>query len=225
MRPLSLPRYDVPMALASLEDVKRVLRITDDNAARDAQIQASLDAIEAWAGNVLRLAKDGDSMDVQFDINEDATLYLPSPDVVVTKVKVYGYPGVSNSIMSPVELGLGDGYDLAEGGRLILRPSLGFTPFEGARAGRILGVYSRVEIFYRGSGIVPRAVTEGIALAAAGYWQEGPTLLQGLKSEKIGDYQYTAETNNDPATGLPGYWTRAMLFLQPYMTKARVSVT
>jgi len=215
------------MALASLADVKRILRLTTVDAARDAQLLASLAAIESLYETKLRfLDKEGNWVEAYFDVFEDATLYLPSRDGVVTLVKVFEYPSSIGVPLSSVALGRSHGYELTDTGMVILRPSLFVSPFEGASATRRLRTYSRVEIHYRGTGQIPAAVTEGIALLAAGHWKITPSILEsgGLKSEKIGDYSYT--TGDTEQGEQPDYVIEARRFLGPYLAQRRhVSVT
>lgn len=212
--------------LASLVDVKRILRIpaTDVDTDRDAQLQGALDAVEAWASKRLAgISKEGAGIEVYWDVGEDATLRLPASDVTITTLKVYEYPSSNGVPLSPIQLGLGHGYEVTDGGDLILRPMLFVSPFEGATAWRRLRHYDRVEVHYIGTGVIPRAVTEGIAFLAAGYWKDGPRALLGLTSEKIGDYSYTLG-NTGGATGQPEYVAQALFFLNDYFRKARVSV-
>lgn len=205
------------MAFASLDDVKRILRITDTDDERDAGIQGALDAIDAWALRRLPdFTLEGAQMEVYFDMPEDATLRLPADDIVVTEVRVFEYPSSGGVPLSPIELGLGHGYDIDNRGNLMLRPTLFVSPFEGAGAWRKLRVYHRVEIHYTATGIVPRDVTEGVAFLAAGYWKDGPRALQGLTSERIGDYSYTLG-NTGGAAGEPEYVGQARFFLGPYL--------
>ena len=213
------------MALASLDDVKTVLRLTDVDATRDAQIQSSLDAVDSWAETHLwRISRIGAQMETYYDVYEDATLHLPAADVTVTVVRVFEYPSSSGIPLSPIELGLGSGYDITDDGRLLLRPTLLVSPFEGATAQRHLRVYARVEVHYEGTGVVPRAITEGIAFLAAGHWQDGPRALQGLTSERIGDYSYTlGDVGKDGGTS--SFEARALFFLKPFLKRQRVAVT
>lgn len=212
--------------LASVDDVKDILRVSGLSELEEARIRRSLSAIQAWAEENLRpVCEEGDAVQSYWDIYEDATLLLPSEDVLVTKVKVYDYPSSSGVPLSPIELGLGHGYDITENGRLILRPTLGFSPFEGATAQRPLRIYSRVEVFYRGTGVIPRTMTEGVAWLAAGYYQFGPQVLEGIKKEKIGDYAYESDIPKG-SDGQPAYITQAAFFLNRHMRKAgrKVSV-
>ena len=72
--------------------------------------------------------------------------------------------------------------------------------------------------------MVPRAITEGIAFLAAGHWQDGPRALQGLTSERIGDYSYTlGDVGKDGGTS--SFEARALFFLKPFLKRQRVAVT
>ncbi len=214
------------MALASLADVKRVLRIpaASVDTERDDRIRAALAAVESWADTRLwHISAEGEQLEVFWDIPEDATLHLAAPDVTVLKLKVYEYPSSAGVPLSPVELGMGHGYDLSDDGRVFLRPTLTVSPFEGASAQRRLRVYARVEVYYEGTGVIPRAVTEGIAFLAAGHYADGPRALKGLTSEKIGDYSYNLGALKSDS-GEPSFVDRALFFLGPYMRKQRVAV-
>ncbi len=212
------------MAYASVDDIKRVLQPSGDDDARDAQLRASLDAVESWVEPKLRhLGREGAQIEVYFDTPEDATLHLPADDCVVTKVKVFSSPSAAGIDLNPSELG-SLSYDLTDDGRLILRPALEIGVFEGVSATRYLHTYARVEVHYLGSGVIPRAVTEAVAILAAGHWRFGPNILSGLNSEKIGDYSYTME-KPDATSGETTYQVAAANFLKPFLRKMRVSVT
>lgn len=213
--------------LASLADVKRVLQLTDDNEARDAQLRASLAAIDDWISpSFEKLTLDGPQVEVFWDVYEDATLHMPATDVTITRVRAFYSPVAFEDEPVPSEMTLGSGFDLTDQGDILLRPSLAVQPFEGAYATRQLRVYSRVEVHYIGTGVVPRSVSEGVALLAAGYWKEGPAILSSITHEKIGDYEYwTNAGGTTSGAAVPAYVTRAMEFLNARKPKARVSVT
>jgi len=215
----------MPQKLASLEDVNRILGYnTGDDTGRDAKIRAELAAVESWADTALwNISAEGPNVESYFDVYEDGTLYLPAGDLTVTKVKIIPYAAGDDSfyyIYVNSEAGSLGGYDLDDQGRLYLRPMRTVTPFEGARADRLMKVYARVDVHYIGTGVVPRAVTEGIAFLAAGYHAYGPKALEAIKSEKIGDYSYTlAGVSGDEE--LP-YIRQAYFFLNRYMRTMRV---
>jgi hypothetical protein len=213
--------------LASLDDVNRILGYTTgDNATRDAKVRAELNAVESWADDALwKISAEGQNVEVFFDVAEDATLIMPAGDCTVTKVKIYPYASGNDSFFYLYVNSMsstGQGYDLDDDGRLILRPMMTFMPFEGARADRLLRYYARVEVHYIGTGVIPPAVSEGIAFLAAGYHRYGPKVLDGLKSERIGDYSYTLG-GVQPGETLP-YLEQAQFFLRKYLRKQRVRV-
>lgn len=214
------------MSLASVADVKRILRISASSvsAERDAHLAAGLEAIEAWASSRIEVGKEGANVEVYRDVREDATLHLPSSDLVVTAVRVF--EASDDALLTPAELSGGQGYELDDEGRLILRPVMWYSPFEGAYAQRTARYYRRVEVHYVGSGVVPKDVTEGIAFLAAGYYEYGPKILSALTSEKIGDYSYTigAVGSGGSTGGDMPYLAQGLFFLRDHMKKQRVAV-
>lgn len=219
-------------ALASLDDVNRILGYTTgDDTTRDAKIRAELDAVESWAESALwKISVEGSNVEVYWDVNDDATLYLPAGDITVTKVKIIPSSTggddsffwlFANSLSST-----GQGYDMDDQGRLFLRPMRNYTPLEGAVATSLPRQYARVEVHYQGTGVVPRAVTEGIAFLTAGYHSHGPQALNNVKKEKIGDYQYElgGGMGGSGDEQLP-YMQQANLFLRRYLRSQRVRVT
>ena len=210
------------MALASLADVNRILGFTTGaDATRDAKVLAALAAIESWAESRLKhIGQEGSFVHSVFDVHEDATLWLPVRDAVVTLVKVFDYPSVTglNQFLS----GIDKGYELTDDGGVILRPLTRVEVFDRAYGDRLPKTYARVDVHYQTSGQVPRAVTEGIAILAAGHYKD-PGVLGSLKSERIGDYSYTnsEESENDE----PNFVVRGMWWLGPFLRKRRVSVT
>jgi hypothetical protein len=214
-------------SLASIDDVNRILGYaTGDDPTRDSKLRAELDAVESWADGALwKISAEGPQVEVYFDIPEDGTLYLPANDITVTKVKIVPYAAGDDSffyIFVNSEAGNLNGYDITDDGRLFLRPMRTVAPFEGVRADRLLRTYARVEVHYIGTGVVPRAVSEGVAFLSAGYHRYGPKVLDGMKSERIGDYSYTL-AGSTTGEELP-YLQQARFFLNRFMRKQRVRV-
>ena len=215
------------MALSSLEEVNRILGFTTgDNPTRDTKVRAELSAVESWAETALwKISVEGPNVEVYYDVVEDATLFLPAGDITVTKVKIVPYVAGDDGfyfIYINSSSSTGQGYDLDDQGRLMLRPMKTFAPFDGARANRLLITYARVEVHYEGTGVVPRAVSEGIAFLTAGYHAYGPKALAAIKSERIGDYNYTLG-GIGPGEELP-YMQQAMFFLKRFIKTQRVRV-
>lgn len=210
------------MPLASLDDVKRILRVSNVDETRDAHLRAALAAVEDWiAPQLAGLTAEGQQVEVFFDVYEDATLHMPAKDATVLRVKVFYGPNTSESIPQSMEMSLGSGYNLDNEGRVMLRPNMFLQPFEGAVASRPLRMYNRVEVLYYSTGVVPPAVTEAVALLTAGYYQEGPQLLNSIVREKIGDYEYW--TNESTTANAPApYVVRAMQLLNGRRRRNRV---
>jgi hypothetical protein len=220
------------MAFASVDDVNRVLGFTTgDDPARDAQLRAKLSAVESWAVQQgWALSQRGAQVESYYDVVEDATLHLPVQDCVITKVTVFSSPFVESA--RDLILGTASpGYEILDEGTIALRPSLWIEPFDGAWASRFIRTHSRVDIHYIGTGIVPPAVTEGIAWLTAAYHVQGgagSALLQGITSEKIGDYSYTlgSKTSSGSSSSAgPNYAQEAMFWLKPFMRTSHVMVT
>lgn len=217
-------------ALASLDDVNRILGYTTGaDPTRDAKIRAALDAVESWAEAAIKVPPEGSNVEVYWDVGDDATLYLPAPDITVTKVKIIpNSMGGDDSFFWLYVNSLsstGQGFDLDDQGRLMLRPGRVYNIFDDAYVSSLRRQYDRVEVHYEGTGIVPRAITEGIAFLAAGYHRYGPQALQNIKSEKIGDYSYTlgGAGSGSGDEDLP-YLKQADFFLRRFMRKQRVQV-
>ncbi len=209
------------MALASLDDVNRILGFTTgSDTTRDAKVRAALAAIESWAEPRLRhVGQEGSFVHSVFDVHEDATLWLPVRDAVVTLVRVYDYPSVTG--LNQFVSGIDKGYELTDDGGVILRPLTRVEVFDRAYADRLPKTYARVDVHYQTAGQVPRAVTEGVAILAAGHYKD-PGVLGSLKSERIGDYSYT--NAEDSETDEPSFVKRGMWWLTPYLRKKRVAV-
>lgn len=214
-------------SFASVDDVNRILGFTTgDDEARDAKVSAALEAVESVMEGKLRPFTTGNAVAVYNDIPAGSSVGLPGPEVTVTAVRVDGT--------------FIEDYDVT-GGAVILRSSLlwpynvGYDPWGGSydgpwyygepMMGRTERVYRTVEIFYTGTSVIPKAVTEGIAFLAAGYHASGPSILGGLYSERIGDYQYTRSAPRAQPGQAPEYVETAMFFLKDFFKGARVSVT
>ncbi len=216
-------------SFASLDDVNRILGFTTgDNPERDAKLKAELEAVESVLATKLVSFTNGDAVSIHYDIPAGSTIGLPGPGVTVTAVRVQG--------------SFTEDYDVTDSA-VILRPVTlwpnefaGWTSdsWDGPRVDSafdmpMLGwperIYRTVEIFYTGTAVVPKAVTEGTAFLTAGYHMSGPIALGGFFQEKIGDYSYTRHSPRDVPGAAPQYVETAYMFLKPFFKGARVSVT
>lgn len=214
------------MALATLADVKRVLRIPSTDVSdteRDTQLTEALAMAESWYDSHGGMAFDvsGAQTETYFNVAENGSLPLPVFNVPVTEVKVFPSTGSTGTVLPAT------GYDVLFDS-VRLRPDLSFTPFENATARRTPGEYNKVTVVWTGPNSVPKDVRDGIAYLAAGVWKSGPRLLAGLTSEKIGDYSYDV---NPDASGIEhgqviDFVGLSLMFLRTHMQyRRRVSVT
>lgn len=212
-------------SFASVDDVNRILGFTTgDDEARDAKLRAALEAVESVMEGKLRPFTTGNAVAVHRDIPAGSSIGLPGPEVTVTAVRIDGsfvedYDVTDGSVILRA-LWLwpysADGWSARGDGPPIYGAPLMGTPER---------VYRTVEIFYTGTSVIPKAVTEGIAFLAAGYHAHGPAILGGLYSEKIGDYSYTRSAPRAQPGQAPEYVETAMFFLKDFFKGARVSVT
>lgn len=212
------------MALATVEDVRRMLKIPESSVddERDRQLADALDAASSWVSNRLRQRYDESTGGTYtaYDHLETDEILLPRVGCTVTEVRVTLHDD-SYLTLGDAHVLTSDQYDVIEGlnGNDIirLRPSMTFAPFEGAVAQRYPRLYRKVEIDWEppdSGDLVPAAVRDATALLAAGMWKTAPRLAGGIKSEKIGDYSYTL----DDLKGGEGsdYWSQAMRLLRPF---------
>lgn len=203
------------MALATVADVKRVLRLADDAEPRDTQLAEALAAIEAWAEPRLQNFDSGASTESFYDIAEDATLAIP-PGVTVSQVSV-GMTVDEELVLDDIDWE----YDSAAG-RLMLRPNMHVVPFENVDATRFRRDWQHVRIDYTNSAGVPANVRDAIALLAAGYWRTGPQILADLNAEKIGDYSYSVSGGGVDDQSTPRFIRRALWLLGRHLKRHKV---
>lgn len=215
------------MALATVQDIKRVMLIEDSNQARDAQLAAALEAAESWFLKRSRVQYDASGVQTAtfFDINEDAAIHLPVEGATIEEVRIEGYA-------TTVDQWTYDGEH-----EIRLRPYLLVEPFEGAVGRRFLRVLQKVEVDFTATSNVPAAVRDGVARLAGWAWATGPrqgatsgTVTGAIKSENLGGYSYTLETASQIAGGsMSGKKDDplgdALVLLRPFLRKPRVSVT
>jgi len=211
------------VALATLTDVRRVLRITSDDVLRDAALQAALDAAEEWfrARSGWQYDEDGNGTAKFFAVPSGGAVRLPVAPATVTAVRVAA-AGTPDALWPEMFRELSaDGWQLQGGRTLRLRdwrsvPSWGST-------------YSTwdVEVDYTAPATLSRSVRDGVARLAAADWMStggGGDSISGVTEEKIGDYSYkigTTEQGMDDADQLRADGLR---LLRPFLGRG-VSVT
>lgn len=216
--------------LASLSDVRRVLRITSEDTERDAQLIAALDEAEDWFRTRARGRYDiaAPATAKYHEITEHAVLHLPVVGATITAVRV-GSPGFLRTLETTE-------YIVMDDERVRLRagfywPYSGQTSLEDERARGSNTVVEVVEIDYTPLTAVSPAIRGGIARLAASLWLStggGEFGTSGITKEKIGDYSYELGIVNVGGGNITGsaddVKADAMQLLRPFIG-ARVSVT
>lgn len=72
-----------------------------------------------------------------------------------------------------------------------LHPTFFDVPFEGAVSMHLPDNWSRIEIDYIPTGVVPTPVRDAAALTAASLYLRGPISASGFTMEKLGDYMWS----------------------------------
>ncbi len=153
------------MALATLNDVKRVLGINLADSSRDAEIQQVLDAIELQLQRRLKFKYDGVESTVRFwNVRDDELLVLPAREVTVSSVT-------------------GDAIAVTfrqEGDLIQLLGAGDWT-------------YDELVVRINGASTVPPDLRLGVALLAVNQLHVGKvdTGEPMIVSENLGDYSYT----------------------------------
>ena len=172
--------------LAALSDVKRVLRIALSDESHDAELLAWLETAEKYVSRRYRVpfvpVGQVTTTTAHFwHVRCDAMLPLPSENVTVTEVKI------EDEVMTE------DSWQLVGGNTVELQPSMTIEPFEGAEAQVPAWWYETVDITYSTEQTVDPDLRDGVALIAAGLWQQSKTQASGKSQESLGDYSYSSQ--------------------------------
>jgi hypothetical protein len=212
------------MALATLTDVRRVLRITSDDVLRDAALQAALDAAEEWfrARSGWQYDEDGNGTAKFFAVPSGGSVRLPLAPATVLAVRIAA-AGTPDALWDEQFRELGTDHWQLQGGRTLrLRDwrSVGITG----------GTYSTwdLEVDYTAPTLLSRTVRDGVARLAAADWMGtggGGDVVTGVTEEKIGDYSYKIGTTSQADVIDAGQLrTDGLRILRPFLGRG-VSVT
>lgn len=219
------------MALATLDDVKRKLRIreSDMDEERDNWLQDELDSAIAWVERIIGpdwVATTGGTK-TYYDVREDASLLLPQEGCTVNSVTVSYWVDILFSTTNTNVLVANTDYTIDDDNRVLtLRPVMTEWIFENAYGSRMARVFRSVEIDWDArTDDVPTPLRDAAAIMAAGQWLSGPRLAAGLTGEKIGDYSYQSRQPSGgfvpgaPMSGGGDYVEEAMRLLRPYINR------
>ena len=190
---------------ATLDDVKRVLRIPLDNTDNDIELTAALEAANDLVSRKVHVRYlNGERVTDFYEVAADALLPLPAEEIVVSKVEVASYPDE--------DLYEFDDY-YATGNAVRLGGNFGGMGVWDTR--HVRNYYQHVRLTYTALDTVPAGLRDATALYAVGFYPE-PLQSQGnVISEKLGDYSYTLSAKDEG--GVPYRTARANELLAPYI--------
>lgn len=191
------------MALSTVADIRRVGKLADS--IPDAELAPALETAESYLRTKLARWDDSAGGTTKFyNITGTAQLPLPSPDAIVTAVRLYhGYRDATGELVPTTDYATGTGYVT------LLRDDLSSY------------YYARAEVTWTNVGTVPAAVRDGVAMVAASLYSQYGRATAGMRSERIGDYSYTL-SDKDIESVVPA---KALELLKPFFrTKSGVFV-
>ena len=173
--------------IISTADVNRFLATT----ATDVELAEAIAAAEEHVRNITRRswADAGAVTDTFYNVREGAILFLSDYDAPDTVVVTVHRRGETSGTLLTAEIQ----YQVMDKGRVQLYHgrNVSTAVLQLFSSGILIKTLTRVTIAYAGSGTIPRIVKEVTAQLAATMFVQGPPLISGLASEKMGDYQYT----------------------------------
>lgn len=187
---------------ATLNDLKRILRININDNTNDAELTAALEAANDLVGRTVHVRYlPGPQVKTYFHVAGDARIDLPAEEVVITSIVA-----ADGWELSPDQYHVQDGsvrFTSNYGG-------MGITEFR-----RFRYFHPKLTITYTSADEVPAGLREATALLAADFYPV-PIEDQGnVISEKLGDYQYTLSAKDEG--GVPYRRARARDLLAPYI--------
>jgi hypothetical protein len=208
------------VALATLTDVRRVLRITSDDVLRDAALQAAewFRARSGW-----QYDEDGSGTAKFYAVPSGAAMRLPLAPATVAAVRI-APAGTPDALWDEQFTELDTDHWQLQGGRTIR-----------LRDWRSIGMWGStyttydVEVDYTAPALMSRSVRDGVARLAAADWMGtggGGDAVTGITSEKIGDYSYTIGSASGASDVVDAGQLRsdALRILRPFLGRG-VSVT
>ena len=201
--------------LATVEDVRAVMRLRDSSLADDADLARSLSVAASYLSTKLPAYGASGGVVQEFGVSGDQVIRLPFPSATVTAVQVWDADGAAPRLLVPGTDYLVTPNGVRLHGHRFVNIDPRYAPAEGPRG------YARVDVTWQGGSDVPEAVREGVALFAASLWGTLPKLSSGMRSERIGDYSYTLG-DKDVDTAMP---PKALALLKPFMNRRLPFVT
>lgn len=208
------------MALATLADVRRYLPgvTVDDNI-----LQPLLDSVTEWIKEYANADWDASGSVTENFYHVMSGKILKLKDSAPSSVAVNTYLGISSTASA---LTIDSGFRVMSNGRVQLREISrmgrvqGLRPEELDAAGSGDTEYSRVEVTYTASNVVPAPIKEAVAMTVAARYSQAKLNVSGVKSERLGDYSYTREDSSKEGS-VPGVPDAALTNIEPYRRTRR----
>lgn len=193
--------------IATVDDVKRVLRKMDD-ADIDVYLRPKLDEAEDYIKRTLGINYgETGTVTVSYpDIRNDSILELPDDNPTIVSITADG------TALDTTQ------YELYANGLLYFQ--LPFYAFDniGAVVRNTAYIWRKVTVVFTPSGAVTRLLREAAAKLAAALYQQEEMGVAPIQSETLGDYTYSLDTSFD---GVPPEVVKAL----SAMKRVRVRTT
>lgn len=197
------------MALATVDDLKRILRMDPLDTSSDLELQQAIDAAEGWFTRRARVRfQPGPQSITRYNVPMDGEIFVPDLNPVITAVTASFGDELSSTAS----------YVFNAPNKVRLRSYYG----DVYGSLRIRQHYSSVTVAYTASGEVPADLKHGIALLASEFFPRVGEDQGKIQSEKLGDYQYTRAAPENK--GVTNQLRKAQDFLRPYLTSGVVVV-
>lgn len=196
------------MALATIDDIKRLLKRHDEEGDPfEDDLRKALAAAEAWWANATGTNYDasGTITETFYSVRDDETLWLKnrSPSAVVVTLF---YASDSNGEVLTVNRGYAIETDRWGDTRIRLSriTTAGVVGISGVRVRTLARTAARVEVAYTpNASAVPADVRDAVAAIAAFKYTRSTTDASNLKSERLGSYSYTVNSEDEQSEDFP----------------------
>lgn len=203
------------MPLATVDDVKRVLGIADDDDSHDTAITAALEAADEYVRRKLRRTYSSSTPRTEkfFNSRHDGLLFLAEEATSITSVVDRNASDLTYVFDGTNEVRI----DEDEG--IVYDPRY-YTP-GGPHQSR----FETVTVTYVPRATVPPPIREAVALIAAEFTPDAVTrdadgnIVGRIIQEKIGDYGYMVETDSLKAGVKGDRIKKALWLLRPYFRR------
>lgn len=216
-----------PTTLATVGDVKRLMRLGNITAEQEAQMQEALEAVDSFLRPYLQDFGDASGTVIEHHVAPGSPIDLPVNGAAVAAVRTYLTPGASAITLTSALYQVSNTHLLLEPLKLSTEiwPYTYGADFTNGVPGDI--TLARVEFDWTAVADIPKAVRDGVALTAAVHWRQSQSYASGILSERIGDYSYTISRNGGGRTNAFDQFVpaSARALLRPFRRRLPVFTT